>query len=85
MSEGTTQTDLAPISVAISTRARPDALGRCLDALLAGERLPAEIVVVDQSRDDRSRAAELGPLRARARGDRVQPRLLGPERQHPAG
>lgn len=57
MSEGTVHADIAPISVAISTRDRPDALGRCLDALLAGERLPAEIVVVDQSRDERSRAA----------------------------
>jgi O-antigen biosynthesis protein len=45
---------VANLSVAISTRERADALGRCLDALLSGEVLPAEIVVVDQSEDDRS-------------------------------
>ncbi|HEX7185065.1 MAG TPA: glycosyltransferase [Thermoanaerobaculia bacterium] len=42
------------ISVAISTRHRPDALARCLDALAAGDLLPAEVVIVDQSRDDRT-------------------------------
>lgn len=42
------------ISVAISTRHRPDALARCLDALAAGGLLPAEVVIVDQSRDDRT-------------------------------
>lgn len=41
----------AAISVAISTLDRPESLGRCLDALLAGEVLPAEIVVVDQAAD----------------------------------
>ncbi len=38
----------APISVVISTLNRPRQLARCLDALLDGSRLPAEIVVVDQ-------------------------------------
>lgn len=42
------------ITVAISTRERPEALKRCLEALAAGQRLPAEIVVVDQSRDRRT-------------------------------
>ncbi|HEV2852079.1 MAG TPA: glycosyltransferase [Thermoanaerobaculia bacterium] len=46
----------AGISVAISTLDRPDELARCLDALAAGSLLPAEVVVVDQSRDDRTRA-----------------------------
>lgn len=36
------------ISVVISTLDRPRSLARCLDALLAGTRLPTEIVVVDQ-------------------------------------
>ncbi len=43
---------LADLTVAIATRDRPEALARCLDALLAGTILPAEIVVVDQGRDD---------------------------------
>lgn len=38
----------APVSVVISTLDRPQRLARCLDALLAGTRLPAEVVVVDQ-------------------------------------
>jgi GT2 family glycosyltransferase len=42
------------ISVAISTLDRPESLGRCLDALLAGQALPAEIVVVDQATDSRA-------------------------------
>lgn len=37
-------------SVAISTRDRPEALARCLDALATGNLPPREIVVVDQSR-----------------------------------
>ena len=45
----------ADISIAISTRNRPDAVGRCLDALAAGDLLPAEVVIVDQSRDGRTR------------------------------
>lgn len=45
-------TRVAAISVAISTRDRPQALERCLTSLRAGSVLPAEIVVVDQSRDD---------------------------------
>jgi GT2 family glycosyltransferase len=43
------------LTVAISTLNRPEALSSCLTALLSGERLPGEIVVVDQSRDDRTR------------------------------
>lgn len=55
---------LPPVAVSISTRDRADAVGRCLDALLAGELLPAEIVVVDQSRD----AATEAVVAARAGG-----------------
>ena len=40
----------APMAVAIAACDRPEALLRCLDALLEGELLPAEIIVVDQSR-----------------------------------
>ena len=39
------------VTVAISTRNRPDALDRCLESLAAGVRRPDEIVVVDQSAD----------------------------------
>jgi GT2 family glycosyltransferase len=41
-----------PVSVAISTRNRPDALARCLAGLASGARVPDEVVVVDQSDDD---------------------------------
>src|SRR3954451_2963388 len=36
------------LTVVISTLDRPAQLARCLDALLAGTCMPAEIVVVDQ-------------------------------------
>jgi GT2 family glycosyltransferase len=39
----------APLTVAITTLDRPDALDRCLRSLAAGEVLPAEVVIVDQS------------------------------------
>ena len=45
----------AQITVAISTLNRPESLASCLDTILSGERLPAEIVIVDQSQDDRTR------------------------------
>jgi GT2 family glycosyltransferase len=55
------------LSVAISTRDRPDTLARCLDALAAGTLLPAEVVIVDQSTGDETRsliaARQGGPLR----------------------
>lgn len=46
-----TRSDMASaalISVIISTLNRPRSLARCLDALMAGTRLPTEVVVVDQ-------------------------------------
>ena len=39
----------AGMTVAISTRDRPDPLGRCLESLATGVRRPDEILVVDQS------------------------------------
>lgn len=45
----------AQITVAISTLNRPESVATCLETILSGERLPAEIVVVDQSLDDRTR------------------------------
>lgn len=44
------------ITVAISTQDRAGALDRCLNSLLLSERLPTEIVIVDQSRDECTRA-----------------------------
>ena len=44
------------ITVAVATAGRPDALRRCLDALDRGKVQPAEIIVVDQSSDDRTEA-----------------------------
>jgi GT2 family glycosyltransferase len=38
-----------PITVVISTLDRPEVLRRCLDAIVHGSALPAEVVVVDQS------------------------------------
>lgn len=44
------------ISVAISTRDRPDSLSRCLDALWSSDALPAEVIIVDQSRGETTRS-----------------------------
>jgi len=43
----------AQVTVAIATRDRPEGLARCVAAILAGEVHPAQLVVVDQGRDDR--------------------------------
>jgi glycosyltransferase involved in cell wall biosynthesis len=43
---------VAQISVAVATLNQPERLARCLDALLSGDVLPAEIIVVDQSQND---------------------------------
>jgi len=40
------------MTVAISTMERPSALARCIGALLDGDTLPAELVIIDQSTDD---------------------------------
>lgn len=45
------------VSVVIPTVARPEFLVSCVDGILAGDFQDFEIVVVDQSRDDRSRRA----------------------------
>ena len=47
---------VAKISVAISTLDRPDSLSRCLDALWSGDVLPAEVIIVDQSRNETTRS-----------------------------
>ncbi len=70
-------TDILDVSVAISTMERAEALARCLDSIAAGSRQPAEVVIVDQSRDDHTR--EL----VEARGDR--PLRIVYVRQEPRG
>lgn len=69
----------ADVSVAISTMDRADALARCLAAIGRGRVRPREIVVVDQSDDDRTErvvrdhAATGMPVRY----ERTAPRGLG--------
>ena len=41
----------ADVTVAVSTVARPDSLARCITAVVEGQLLPREIVIVDQSAD----------------------------------
>jgi GT2 family glycosyltransferase len=45
----------ADITVVIATRDRPDALQRCLDALVRGAVLPAVVIVIDQSDGEATR------------------------------
>jgi len=44
------------ITIAISTLDRPDSLSRCLDAVWSGDVLPAEVIIVDQSRNETTRS-----------------------------
>jgi glycosyltransferase involved in cell wall biosynthesis len=46
----------ADVTVAVATVDRPDALGRCLDAILRGDVRPRELIVVDQGHDDQAPA-----------------------------
>jgi GT2 family glycosyltransferase len=48
---------VAEVTVAIATLDRTGSLLRCLDAVLTGEVLPAEVLIVDQSRDESTRLA----------------------------
>jgi GT2 family glycosyltransferase len=49
-------TEIADVTVTIATLDRPDALARCLDALLSGHKLPAEFIIVDQGHDHSAQA-----------------------------
>src|SRR4051794_31572591 len=46
---------VADVTIAISTRDRSDALKRCLDSLMSNHVLPSEVIIVDQSHDDKTR------------------------------
>lgn len=56
------------MSLAIATLERPASLSECLDAVLGGTAVPSEVVVVDQSHDERTAQAvarrEWGATRA---------------------
>jgi glycosyltransferase involved in cell wall biosynthesis len=43
-----------PVSVAVCTRNRPQELRRCLHSLLTSDSQPTEVLVIDQSDDDRT-------------------------------
>lgn len=47
--------NVANVTVAIATLNRPDAVARCLDAILSAELLPAEVIIVDQSETETTR------------------------------
>jgi GT2 family glycosyltransferase len=47
---------IAQISATIATLDRPEGLARCLDALLSGSVLPAEVIIVDQSQNNATQA-----------------------------
>jgi GT2 family glycosyltransferase len=55
----------ADLTVAVATLDRPEGLTRCLEALAAGEVLPAEVIVVDQGRGAAEVVERIGGLRIR--------------------
>lgn len=59
----------ARITVAIATLDRPDSLARCLQALLSGEVLPAQVLVVDQG--DRTEETQAVLLRCKTEAVQV--------------
>lgn len=76
-------TNAADVTVAIATRRRPAQLVRCVDAILAGRVLPAEVIIVDQSEDDATAALvarQDWSRRVPVRYIRAQPRGLAASR-----
>jgi len=73
---------IAGVTVAVATLDRPEALSRCLDALLTGTVRPAEIIVVDQSADEAARAVvtRQAPARVELRYHRQDRRGLSASR-----
>jgi GT2 family glycosyltransferase len=67
------------VGVVISTKDRPDALGRCLAALWRGSLRPREIVIIDQSGDDQTERVVRAEVVAGMpiHYERVEPRGLG--------
>jgi GT2 family glycosyltransferase len=60
------------IAVVVPTMGRPDHVERCVRGVLAGTVAPAEVIVVDQSRDARTRE-RLAPLGERVRWVHLAP------------
>jgi glycosyltransferase involved in cell wall biosynthesis len=60
MSAGMNAATRAGVTVAVSTIDRPDSLVRCITAILDGQVLPAEIVIVDQGADSTTADVVLG-------------------------
>lgn len=58
---------MADITVAIATLDRPESLARCLDGVLNGLVLPAEIIIVDQSRENATQSHIAGTDRGDGR------------------
>ena len=52
-----------PASVIIPSRGRPALLVQCVESILAGDELPREIVVVDQSEQENTTLAAMGTVR----------------------
>lgn len=57
MNDSTSITKALPASAVVPTRNRADAVERTLDSLLKQNRLPAELIVVDGSESDETKAA----------------------------
>jgi len=49
-------TNVTNVTAVIATLDRPAALDRCLDAILCGDMLPAEVIIVDQSQHNATQA-----------------------------
>ena len=52
-----------PVSVIVPSRNRPQFLGECVESILAGNELPRELVIVDQSATENRALAELGTVK----------------------
>jgi GT2 family glycosyltransferase len=55
--------EVMPTAVIVPSRGRPQLLSECVESILAGTPLPAEIVVVDQSDTPHAQLADLGNVR----------------------
>ena len=54
---------LPPAAVILASRNRPDLLAEAVGSILAGEQVPAELVVIDQSDEPSAALRALRPAR----------------------